>query len=148
MNERFCLQVGYINCEKYTEFCKDHKMWPLKTTKLRLFSFRSGGLVTSDYSGKWSEKDVKNYCVETLPKFSLHVESIESLNAEIEEVESSPSAVLLTKKKAASAIWLALSRLFHGRIHFFDLQVCIYWQTYLIMVPCFQWFQNIKRVIQ
>ena len=120
---RFGLQVGYINCEKYHEFCKEYKMRPLKTSKLLVFSLRRNGkLGALDYTGKWSEKDVKSFCVEALPNFSMHMESIESLNAEIEDVESS-SAVLLTQKKA---MWRALSGLFHERIHFFDLQVFLY----------------------
>lgn len=121
---RGSVKVGYVNCGRQKQLCEEHKMWPIKTSKLRLYSLRKNGkLSVLDYTGEWSTTEVKSYCVDALPRLSKHLESADFLNDEIHGEESIPVAVLLTKKKEAPAIWRALSGLFYGRVDFFDVQI-------------------------
>eukprot|EP00250_Pteridium_aquilinum_P003574 c13878_g1_i1 orf=32-1855(+) len=121
---RGSIKVGSVNCERQKQLCEQQNMWSSKTTRLRLYSLRRNGKLSAlDYTGEWSTTDVKNYCVDVLPRFSKHLDDVGFLNDEINDEESSPVAVLLTKKKDTPAMWRALSGLFYERIAFFDVQI-------------------------
>ncbi|KAH7439127.1 hypothetical protein KP509_04G046300 [Ceratopteris richardii] len=117
------IKVGYVDCGKQRHLCQEQNSWPLKTTKLRLYSLKNTGKLTGlDFTGEWTVTAVKKYCVEVLPNFSKHLDHVGLLD-EVFDEEEIPMVVLLTKKKDTPAIWRALSGLFYGQIAFFDVQV-------------------------
>lgn len=118
---RGSIKVGYVNCDRDQPLCRQEKMWPLKRPRLLLYSLRSNGNLSAfEFTGDWSPKSVKNYCIEILPRFSKHIQEFDD---ESSEAENYPRAVLLTRKKETPAIWRALSGLFYGRVLFYDAQV-------------------------
>lgn len=117
------VKVGAINCQIQQKLCKDQNAWPQKTPKLYVYSIRSNGKGSMiEYTGEWNVKDVKNYCLDLLPRFSKRIDS-NDINDLLKASQKLPRVLLLTTKKQTPAIWRVLSGLYYNRVLFYDVEV-------------------------
>ncbi|KAH9310106.1 hypothetical protein KI387_038017, partial [Taxus chinensis] len=117
------VKVGAINCQNHQKLCKEQSAFPQKTAKLFVYSIRSNGKGSMlEYSGDWNVKDVKNYCVDLLPRFSKRIDNNE-LDDLLRTSLKLPKVLLLTSRKSTPAIWRTLSGLYHNRVLFYDAEV-------------------------
>ncbi|GLJ38634.1 hypothetical protein SUGI_0787710 [Cryptomeria japonica] len=117
------VKVGAINCHSQQKLCKEQSAFPQKTAKLFVYSIRSNGKGSLlEYNGDWNAKDVKNYCIDLLPRFSKRIGN-DDLDDLVRTSLKLPKVLLLTTRKNTPAIWRALSGLYHDRVLFYDAEV-------------------------
>jgi len=116
------LQVGRINCDNESSFCKKHGLYPRTTPRVFVYSYIpsvSGSFV--EYYGEMDAKSLKSFCQEHLPRFSKRI-TLDNFEPSVTG-ERLPQVLLLSTKKDTPVIWRALSGLFRKRFFFYDAQV-------------------------
>ncbi|RDX87335.1 DnaJ protein ERDJ3A, partial [Mucuna pruriens] len=116
------LKVGSINCEKEVSFCRELGIYPRRAPRLFAFSYKEnekGSLV--EYSGDLAVKNLKAFCQEHLPRFSIRTD-LNHLH-QFSTTGKLPRVLLLSTKKDTPVIWRVLSGLYHNRITFSDAEV-------------------------
>ena len=124
------MQVGKINCDNESTFCKKHGIHPRKAPRLYVYSYitnESGSFV--EYNDVWDAKSLKSFCQEHLPRFSRRI-SLDNFQPSFGSGEKLPRVMLLSTKKDTPVIWRALSGLYRKRFIFYDTQV-----LYVILYP-------------
>lgn len=117
------VKVGVINCQIQQKLCKDQSAWPQRTPKIYVYSIRSNGKGSMiEYTGEWNVKDIKNYCLDLLPRFSKRIDK-DDINDLLKASQKLPRVLLLTTKKHTPAIWRVLSGLYYNRVLFYDVEV-------------------------
>ncbi|ERN05312.1 hypothetical protein AMTRI_Chr08g166970 [Amborella trichopoda] len=118
------LKAGSVNCKDEKAFCKERGVWPLKSNRIFVYSYRSnekGSLV--EYKGDWNFKNLKSFCQDHLPRFSKRVELTELDHFLRTATNDLPKVILLSRKKETPVIWRVLSGLYHKRYAFYDTEV-------------------------
>lgn len=103
--------------------CKDLGILPRTMSRVFVYSYKAsnkGSLV--EYAGDLAVKDLKTFCQEHLPRFSIRV-NIKNFEFSSFTVEKLPGVILLSTKKDTPVIWRVLSGLFRKRIIFYDAEV-------------------------
>ncbi|KAL7199625.1 hypothetical protein ACSBR2_021835 [Camellia fascicularis] len=106
--------VGSINCEIESSFCKDLGVYPRRTPRVFVYSYRvsdSGSLV--EYNGDLANISQGFQNVLDLNHFEFSSGTGETL----------PKVLLLSTKKDTPVIWRVLSGLYHKRFVFYDAEV-------------------------
>ncbi|KAG5550597.1 hypothetical protein RHGRI_015522 [Rhododendron griersonianum] len=117
------LQVGSINCETESSFCKELGIHPRREPKIFVYSYvasNSGSLV--EFKGDLAVKSLKTFCQEHLPRFSKRID-LSQFEFASGTGETLPKVMLLSTKKDTPVIWRVLSGLYHNRVAFYDAQV-------------------------
>ncbi|KAF7143302.1 hypothetical protein RHSIM_Rhsim05G0219200 [Rhododendron simsii] len=117
------LQVGSINCETESSFCKELGIHPHREPKIFVYSYvasNSGSLV--EFRGDLAVKSLKTFCQEHLPRFSKRID-LSQFEFASGTGETLPKVMLLSTKKDTPVIWRVLSGLYHKRVAFYDSQV-------------------------
>ncbi|CAL5351521.1 unnamed protein product [Camellia sinensis] len=117
------LKVGSINCETESSLCKDLGVYPRRTPRVFVYSYRvsdSGSLV--EYNGDLAVKSLKTFCQEHLPRFSNRVD-LNHFEFSSGTGETLPKVLLLSTKKDTPVIWCVLSGLYRKRFVFYDAEV-------------------------
>ncbi|CAH1433025.1 unnamed protein product [Lactuca virosa] len=117
------LEVGSVNCEVESSFCKEIGIRPKNKPRVYIYSYKSieiGSLI--EYTGDGTLKDLKSFVQDHLPKFSKRV-TLTELETKFNTIESLPKLILLSTKKDTPVIWRALSGMFRKRFIFYDTQV-------------------------
>ncbi|KAI3474226.1 hypothetical protein Pfo_029014 [Paulownia fortunei] len=115
-------EVGSINCESDTSFCKDLGVYPRREPKIFVYSYASSekGLLV-EYDGDLDGRSLKSFCQDHLPRLSKRI-NLDNLNV-ASEAGGLPKVLLLSTKKSTPVIWRALSGLYRKRFVFYDAEV-------------------------
>lgn len=122
----FLSQVGRINCETESSFCKELDIYPRRAPRVFVYSYKtseSGSLV--EYIGDLAVKNLKTFCQEHLPRFSKRV-NLAHFEFPSGDEEILPTVMLLSTKKDTPVIWRALSGLYHKKFLLYDAEVSLY----------------------
>lgn len=117
------LEVGSVNCEADSSFCKELGILPWSKPRLYVYAYKAsetGSLL--EYTGDGTVKDLKSFVQDHLPKFSKRV-TLAQFEATSGTVETLPKVMLLSTKKDTPVIWRALSGMYRKRFVFYDTQV-------------------------
>ncbi|MQL88473.1 hypothetical protein Taro_021029 [Colocasia esculenta] len=117
------LKAGKVDCQREQALCKDLGVWPSKSARVFVYSYKSGekgSLV--EYDGKCDSRSLKAFCQEQLPRFSKRV-SLSRFTFPSNTKGNLPQVLLLSTKKDTPTIWRVLSGLYHKRIIFYDAEV-------------------------
>ncbi|CAL0302613.1 unnamed protein product [Lupinus luteus] len=116
------LKVGSINCEKEASFCKELGVYPGRSPRLFVYSYKETGKGSlAVYDGNLAVKDLKAFCQANLPRFSKRTD-LNSLD-QFSSTAKLPRVMLLSTKKSTPVIWRVLSGLYHKRLTFSDAEV-------------------------
>ncbi|KAL7227530.1 hypothetical protein ACSBR1_022395 [Camellia fascicularis] len=118
------LKVGSINFETKSSFCKDLGVYPRRTPRVFVYSYRvsdSGSFV--EYNGDLAMKSLKTFCQEHLPRFSKRVD-LNHFEFSSGTGKTLPKVLLLSTKKDTPVIWCVLSGLYRKRFVFYDVEAC------------------------
>lgn len=116
------LKVGSIDCEKEVSFCKDLGVYPRRSPRLFVYSYKEndkGSLV--EFSGDLAVKDLKAFSLASMPRFSKRID-LNYLD-QLSTTGKLPRVILLSTKKDTPVIWRVLSGLYRKRITFSDVEV-------------------------
>ncbi|CAI9097270.1 OLC1v1033655C1 [Oldenlandia corymbosa var. corymbosa] len=116
------LKVGSINCDSETSLCNELGIYPRRTPRLFVYSYKSSdnGILV-EYNGDLEIKMLKSFCQEHLPRFSKRV-NLGRFDVASESGDL-PKVMLLSTKKDTPVIWRALSGLYHKSFAFYDAEV-------------------------
>ncbi|XP_077237008.1 DNAJ heat shock N-terminal domain-containing protein [Tasmannia lanceolata] len=117
------IKAGSINCQSEQVLCKDLGVSPSKSARIYAYSYKTserGSLV--EYSGVLDAKNLKDFCLEQLPRYSKRI-NLGKFDFSSSNMETLPQVLLLSTKKDTPVIWRALSALYHKRFIFYDAEV-------------------------
>ncbi|PIA32373.1 hypothetical protein AQUCO_04500166v1 [Aquilegia coerulea] len=117
------LKAGSINCQKESSLCKENGLYPSKSARIFVYSYKGsdkGSL--AEYNGVLEARSLKSFCQDQLPRFSRRVD-VGRYDFASNTEEKLPRVLLLSTKKDTPVIWRTLSGLYHRRIIFYDAEV-------------------------
>ncbi|KAK1321976.1 hypothetical protein QJS10_CPA03g01186 [Acorus calamus] len=116
-------KAGSINCQNEQVLCKELGIFPARSARVFVYSFRSnerGSLV--EFSGELDAKNLKKFCQDHLPRYSKRVD-LSRFDFSSVAVDKLPQLLLLSSKKDTPVIWRVLSGLYRKHFIFYDAEV-------------------------